>query len=727
MTSTMPPRRPTPQPMPLLWRVVLVAACMGLLTTCAADEADIKAHLGQVELVAGGGHTCARAKGGKVRCWGRGAHGQIGHGKNSDALVPETVVALPAVARLTAARDRVCALGSDRKVRCWGRNDQGQLGDGSTQDKAGPTVVVGVDDAVDLAACGTSTCALDGEGAIRCWGGQLAASTIAGDDDAWHPTTLPLPAGAAARLVGGHCAIAKVGALWCWAHPVGHPGDLAAKAVEVSGLADALVVARSGAAACAIDGAGGVHCWGDNTFGQLGDGSRKARATPAPVPGLVDAETLVAGDGFFCAGLANGAVRCWGRNQWAQLGDGTTTDRAAPVTVQGLSGVRALASGDDHVCAASGAKVRCWGSNLDGRLGQGSSGQDPVRTPSRTVGIQFAKSITAGGSQTCAIGGGQVWCWGHGTHLPTALAELAGAVEVAAGEHHVCAVMDDGSVRCLGANGSGQVGNGSIGGSQLAASTVAGLSGAVGIAAGGAHSCAITGSGEVWCWGAGASGQLGQGGTSSAAAPVKVVDVTGAVALALGDAHSCALLGNGSVSCWGAGESGELGHRPGQSSGGGPAKVPGVPPAKTISAAKRHTCVVSQGGEVWCWGFNSDGQLGNVPGSNRVPPGRVAGVTGAVDVTAGAWHGCALRAGGTLSCWGDNGYGQLGNGQTADAASPVEVPGLSDVTAADAGGGHQCAIRADGSVWCWGLNVAGSVGDGSAFSTVPAVVAGALP
>jgi alpha-tubulin suppressor-like RCC1 family protein len=346
-----------------------------------------------------------------------------------------------------------------------------------------------------------------------------------------------------------------------------------------------------------------------------------------------------------------------------------------------------------------------------------------VRTPSRTAGIEFAKSISAGGSQACAIGGGKVWCWGQGQHVPALVPELAGAVSVAAGEHHVCAVTDNGAVRCSGANTRGQAGNGLVGGTQAAIAAVVGLGGAVGIAAGGEHSCAITGSGEVWCWGAGSAGQLGRPKAMDSGVPAKVVGVSGAVSLALGDAHSCALLGDGSIRCWGADASGELGRPAGSTEPGALAKVVGVPPAKAISASMHHTCAVSQAGEVWCWGFNGDGQLGGTPGRDRVPPGQVAGVEGVIAVTAGAWHACALLAGGKLRCWGDNAYGQLGNGGLDDSPIPTVVPGLTDITAADAGGGHQCAIRADGSVWCWGLNVAGSVGDGSAFSAKPLLVA----
>jgi len=687
-----------------------------IVTLCACGADETKDDAGAAWAIsAGGGTTCALGGAGSVRCWGGGEHGQIGNAKTADMARPAAIVGLSKAKAIATGADHVCALIGGGKVRCWGRNHEGQLGDGEIKGSALPVDVAGVTGAVDIAAAGTSTCALVKAGGLRCWGGDLAASGDTFDDNAWLPEALAaVPA--LDRLVGGHCGVDTSGALWCWNSD--HL-DHAKAAIEVAGIEAARSAASSAGSHCAVDGSGRVWCWGANHFGQLGDGTTTTRTSAKAVKTLDYVRQIVGGAGWMCALNCDGRVWCWGRNNWGQLGDGSAVNRLEPVLVTGLDDVEAIVAGDHHACASRGDHVLCWGSNVDGRLGQGTFGQDPVRKPSRTVGIEFAKSISAGGSQACAIGGGKVWCWGHGDHVPVLRPELGGAVSVAAGEHHVCAVMDDGGVRCRGANKRGQLGSGALGGSQNAAGPVVKLGGAVGIAAGGEHSCAITGSGEVWCWGAGDAGQLGSADTADSPAPIQVAGISGAVALALGDGHSCALLGDGSVHCWGMDGSGELGRKPGSVKPGALVEVSGVPPAKAISASTHHTCAVSQAGDVWCWGFNGDGQLGGVAGTNRVPPGQVAGVSGAVQVTAGAWHACALLAGGKMSCWGDNTYGQLGNGTLEDSAIPTPVPELADMTSADAGGGHQCAIRADGSVWCWGLNVAGSVGDGSAFSGKP--------
>ena len=295
--------------------------------------------------------------------------------------------------------------------------------------------------------------------------------------------------------------------------------------------------------------------------------------------------------------------------------------------------------------------------------------------------------VAAGGAETCAVlDGGAVDCWGAGAGVaPAAVSGVSGAVSVSVGGDHACALLGSGGVECWGANGAGQLGS---------AAPVAGVRNAVAVAAGAQHTCALIAGGSVECWGANGYGQLGTGtsvgpqscaGAACSRAPLTVAGVSGAVAIAAGDDDTCAILAGGAVDCWGYNFAGELGI--GTSSGpvvcsGGEwcspraIAVAGLSGASSISAGGDHTCVIAAGGRISCWGYNSYGQLGDGQSGGpqtcywrlvrcaKTPvasggPGRV------VAVAAGGDHTCALLAGGRSSCWGADWFGDLGDGAPA--------------------------------------------------------------
>ena len=493
---------------------------------------------------------------------------------------------------------------------------------------------------------------------------------------------------------------------------------------------------------CAIVG-GGAKCWGDNSGGQLGDGSTTQSLIPISVSGLTSGVTSLAVGNFYTCALVGGGVKCWGINSNGQLGDGTIMQRLTPVVVTGLaSGVIAIAAGQAHTCAlTSGGGVKCWGNNGNGQLGDNSTTQrlTPVNVSGLASGVV---AIAAGQSHTCAVtSAGAVKCWGLNTSgqlgdntiaqriTPTAVSGLtSGATAVAGGNAHTCALVS-GGVKCWGQNSNGQLGDNSQS-QRLTPVDVIGLtSGATAIVAGYLHSCARTVATGMQCWGYNAHGELGDSTlVAQRLAPVDVLNMTsGVIASAAGFRHTCAVTGGGAVSCWGDDTNGQLGDNA-TTQRLTPAIVMGQPSVKAMSGGGLHTCAIVDAGAVKCWGANDQGQLGDNSNAQRVTPVIVAGLAGGVSaVVTGASHSCALTTSGGVKCWGDNSSGQLGTGDMVGHTTPTWITGLATISSVSASndastGVHTCAVSG-GSTFCTGDNSLGQLGDGTFVSPRLAFVA----
>ncbi|MBN8610872.1 MAG: hypothetical protein J0L92_09830 [Deltaproteobacteria bacterium] len=300
-----------------------------------------------------------------------------------------------------------------------------------------------------------------------------------------------------------------------------------------------------------------------------------------------------------------------------------------------------------------------------------------------------------------------------------------GAVEVALGQYHSCALRRGGSVVCWGENGRGQLGNGARGTEWSSRPTdVSGVSDAVHIAAGASHTCALLSTGSVACWGSNIFGQLGDGTTTTARVPVSVVGVMDAVAITARGGHSCAIREDGTVICWGRNADGALGL---DSVDGSlvPVEVAGLEPMLEVRAGGDHTCSRNDTG-VFCWGSNSYGQLGDGTTTSRFAPAVVPSLTDAVELTAGNDHTCARLAAGNVLCWGRNTDGTLGDGATTHRAEPGAAGGLREAALIAAGAHHTCS-RSGLDLVCWGWNEQGQLGNGTvAASLTPTPVAGSL-
>jgi alpha-tubulin suppressor-like RCC1 family protein len=303
------------------------------------------------------------------------------------------------------------------------------------------------------------------------------------------------------------------------------------------------------------------------------------------------------------------------------------------------------------------------------------------------------------------------------------------ALNVSAGEAFTCAAHNTGTVSCSGWNVQGELGNGSADLWNGTPTTVAALTDATFVSAGGQHACALRQAGRISCWGDNYFGQLGDGTTTRRSTPVEIPGFEGATAVAAGGSHTCALRA-GTVWCWGDNYFGQLGDGT-TIDRTAPTQISGLSGVVALSAGKIHNCAVQASGAVWCWGANYEGQVGDgTTSGGRTRPVRVAGIS-ASTVAAGVNHSCAVTSGAVLRCWGSNADGALGDSTTTDHLTPVAVTGVSDTVAVSAGGsggaylgGYTCALSGTGVLRCWGGNHDGQLGDGTRTARpTPAVVA----
>ncbi|MCA9670538.1 MAG: hypothetical protein KC503_33305 [Myxococcales bacterium] len=331
---------------------------------------------------------------------------------------------------------------------------------------------------------------------------------------------------------------------------------------------------------------------------------------------------IVGGGDSQCAGHPGGTATCWGSNSAGQLALTSAITVAKPTMVTSIPGkIFSFALGNEHGCAVIGTPLQlyCWGANPFGQAGHDLVGSDK---PILVVIPGDAQRVAAGFAHTCAINNkNQLYCWGNNfegqlsaavtdmeTSKPTLLA-VQDVVDVGLGRFHTCAATKT-SVQCWGRNSEGQLGAGNFG--NTAAVVTVGLGAAQQITAGARHTCALRNN-EVYCWGDNAAGQVGVPGNTRAASPQLV--------------------------------------------------APLLLKARRVVAGLEHTCAIRVDGVVFCWGGNGAGQSSPSSSLTTIPtPTQVPGIQGAVDLALGSQHTCALTLGGEVRCWGDGGKGQLGGG-----------------------------------------------------------------
>ena len=309
------------------------------------------------------------------------------------------------------------------------------------------------------------------------------------------------------------CAVSESGLVRCWGDnsfgQLGNPDyDATNHPVDVPMPGDARIVQVAAGAfhTCALSNDARVFCWGSNGYGELGLGSYVSQLTPQLVtlaPTTATPVRIAAGGFTTCVAMSNGTAQCWGRNQYGEVGDGTRTMRNVPTAVTGIADAVDIDAGVNHTCVVRATgRMQCWGRNIDGRAGD-------MTFPNVAL-------LSAGGTHTCVrttVGG--LHCWGGNAYGQLTPNNIDGGIaRVATGANHTCAATEAGTVVCWGASTAGQLGD-----------TVDPVPGdnIVDVTAGANHTCVLTDRGAVLCWGDSTFGQAGDHSLTTSAAAVELI------------------------------------------------------------------------------------------------------------------------------------------------------------------------------------------------------------
>lgn len=478
------------------------------------------------------------------------------------------------------------------------------------------------------------------------------------------------------------------GTVWAWGNnSSGQLGDgtynHSSVPVQVStatGMTNVVKV-ESGSNHClALDSSGQVWAWGVNSAGQLGNISTTSSNLPVKVAAvsgsgyLNNATDISAGDVHSLAILSGGSAVAWGRNFNRQLGDGTNTSRDRPVAISTLSsGVLKISAGTAHSAAiVAGGEVKCWGANANGQLGNGTT-------------TLSATPVSTG---------------------------LTGVSEIFAGKNFTMAVLSsDGSMKAWGSNAYAYLGDNMSASQQNSPVAVLNVSGIVAISAGDQTCFAVDSDGDLWAWGNNQYGVLGMGSATHSYVPVQLGLGDEIAGVCSGAFHSLMVTEEGEFLSCGINNFGQLGDgvtltRP------EPEQVVGMNEMTSLAAGSGHVIALRSDKTVWSWGNGAE-LAAHESTVNPWIPAPVVNLAGVEEISANGTSFLAKLEGGTVKAWGSNPFGQLGNGTLTNQYTPGEVTGLDDALHVASGSTHSLALLTNGTVEAWGANGSGILGTGT--------------
>ncbi|WP_413612953.1 RCC1 domain-containing protein [Bdellovibrio sp. HCB-110] len=608
---------------------------------------------------------------------------------NTELVVPTTVAT--GYKGVTAARGHVCGLKTDNTMECWGTS---LYDNGATVSKLNPSPISGLSNIASVGrGMSPHTCVLDSANDLYCFGTNPNGELGTGDTTSRnvpfkHPTLSNLKK--VMTMEGVTCVIESNDQVRCWGYGKNYRlgGTVGTSTVytptAIHSFTKALDIAGGLDTMCALDetspGTREVTCWGD-----------------------IDYTTT--GTKTYISGLPNNVT---------QISVGTS-----------------YRDSTSHGCALTeSGKVYCWGSHTYTKRGTSNTSLNWINANEVVVGTALAVKVIASAENSCALlDNGELWCWGGGLPQGTNLVESAIPMKVALGESAIdfsltdntgCAVTSTSKIKCWGMNIFGEIGNGYSGNSYFAvALNPAGSTEKFIQVVNGANStCALKENKTVVCWGANSLGQIGNGTKNPVTRMGYQLPISNISKLVGGLSHYCALSGSGAMYCWGYNGAGQIGNNettlttsfrntPYEIPATYPAGTPGLPAIKDISAASHTTCAITTTGTAKCWGNNAYRQSG-FSGLSRSYPTDIP-LSSVEKIANGDANTCAVTVGaGTKSiyCWGLGSGGLVGSSETT-TPTPVLIETITTTKNIDIFVGQYAACYIhDGTTKCWGTRSA---------------------
>ena len=643
---------------------------------------------------------------------------------------------------------------ASKQLYAWGSQDVqglggGVIGDGTVTDRSLPTHI-GSLSWKQVAMGFEHTLAIRSDGLLFAWGdntyGELGNGTLTSQSS-------PIQIGTSSWTVvsAGHLASAGIrsdGLLFAWGdNSYGQQGNALTNYLpQPVGALSWNAIAAGASHVVAIRSDGALFAWGDNSSGQLGDGTTVAKSSPVQI-GTSSWSSISAGQKHTLAILYSGtlaaALYAWGDNSSGQLGDGTTVSKSSPVHI-GTSSWSSISAGQKHTLALlynaltlGRAALYAWGDNSSGQLGDGTtvSKSSPVH-----IGTSSWSSISAGDQHSLGIlvTSAALYAWGNnasgqlgdGTTVskssPVHIGTSSWSAGSAGDQHSLGILVTTGALYAWGNNASGQLGDGTT--TSKSSPVHIGTSSWNAISAGYQTSMArqVT-TGALYTWGQGAGGAIGDGSLLNYSSPVQIgasISISWN-AIAAGYQFKVATISANKLYSWGDNTYGELGlNYLGTAYSNSPVQI-GTSSWSSISSGYYYNMGILKTGALFGWGYNGNlrgrGNLGDGTYITRYSPVQI-GTSSWLIVSAGPSSGSSSASTGAIDInnrlftWGENNFGGLGSGSTTATSSPVQV-GTSSWTAISMFGLWSAGILSTGALYTWGLNFNGNLGDGTAYAS----------
>ncbi|WP_412471163.1 hypothetical protein [Halobacteriovorax sp. RT-2-4] len=646
------------------------------------------------KIVGGSQHSCGITTQSKLYCWGEGWYGEIGYGVDEPKYIPHIVDGEKTWKDVAPGYRITCGIDGSDDMYCWGDNTYNRFADGTTTDSFVPKLIPGGLKWKSVSTHSFHICGIDSNDDLYCWGRNHYGQIGMGDN-----TT----------VITGPTQVSP-GTKWKW-------------------------VAAGELSTCAVTTAGVGYCWGYGINDVLGNGVTAHAYSPTPISGGLVFDKI---DMFWfhaCGLTTSNEIYCWGSDFGGEgtLGDGLGTTSSVPVKVAGAQTWVDLTARGRHSCGIDNTQqMYCWGEGEDGEIGDG----DILNrlTPTQVIGGHSWASVSGSDYMSCGVTTsgdgycwGQYWNWGQagtgmgnaGLFMPKKVPLAKTWKSMAAGYMLFCGIDDSDDAYCMGRDLDGALGNGAADTATYShpSTIVTGGHKWDALSVNERSVCGVTTSNDAYCWGNNSYGNLGSGNTTSSFHdPNLVVGGHSWSKVSAGYYHTCGMRTDGAVYCWGANRFGGLGN--GVATGNTttltttPTAVNGGLTFTDIGVGDHFTCGLATDSKIYCWGLDSQGQLGNDTSyTSSSTPVEVVGGAVWTSLSVGASHVCALQASGNGYCWGGGNNGALGQGDSSNRPEPAIIAGHS-WNKLVSGMWHTCGIEnVTGYMYCFGYGEGGEIGN----------------